>query len=83
MIGTRAMKQMILVQANSPSLQITENLLGAFILRSLFELENNTEKLLYFLAERAGCFTKNNVLARALTGVTNATYILLALSFDC
>ena len=48
-----------------------------------FRAWKQCKKQLYFLGERAGCFTINSVLASALIGVMNARYIRLALSFDC
>ena len=77
------MKQKRHLQANSPSGRITENLLGHLQITIGFRAWKQYKKQLYFLGERAGCFTLNSVLASALIGVMNARYIRLALSFDC
>ena len=71
------------LQANSPSGRITENHLGRLQITIAFRAWKQYEKQLYFLCERAGCFTINSVLASALIGVMNASYIRLAVSFDC
>ena len=83
MIRTHAMKQMGHLEANSPSGCITENLLGCLQSTIGFQALKHYKKQLYFLGERAGCFTINSDLASALIGVMNARYIHLALSFDC
>ena len=77
------MKQVTHLQAKSPSGRITENLLGRLQITICFRPWKQYKKQMYFLGERAGCFTINSVLASALIGVVNARYICLALSFDC
>lgn len=76
------MKQMIPVQANSPSVRFTENLLVRLQIMIGFRAWKQFKKVTLFSRWKSWLFIKNSVLVYALIGVANARYIRLSLSFD-